>query len=194
MLETQNRLFTSIRPPPQNCSPIMNYVNSQSSFVSLLHHKHSFQVSKEELRTSVPKCDVVVFQLVSSTSRAEPPEGPAYQLEDGGAPRATGILEMPQRPMHVNAWQRAICEDWFTSQTAFLEHIVHYEITGFPEGVEDSLGVRAAIVFTRLQLIDAIDKCPVCGRKATLRSRQRGHNSRKCVEWSCPQSGHHHFT
>ena len=74
------------------------------------------------------------------------------------------------------------------SQTAFLEHVVHSPITNLPGHINDSLTLRAVLVFQHYGVADVVEKCSACGKAAQLAQRSRG-----TFDWVCSKSGHNHM-
>lgn len=105
--------------------------------------------------------------------------------------RTPGILAKPPLPLNVVNWLKSVNEEWFSSQTAFLEHVVHSQITGLPETLLDSLALRAVLVLTHFEMTTAVKKCPVCNKPAILQARLRGGSA--FHEWTCSASHHNHF-
>ena len=55
--------------------------------------------------------------------------------------RKQGLLLSQLDPISFATWQRQLCDDWFSNDTAFMEYIVKRKIV-MPEHLEDNLTVR----------------------------------------------------
>ena len=84
---------------------------------------------------------------------------------------------------------KGLPEECFTSQTAFIEHVVHSDIKSLPHGLEDTVPLRGLLLGIKMGMVTAVDKCPICKQKAVIGKR---HNA-TTYAWKCPSKGHHHM-
>lgn len=105
------------------------------------------------------------------------------------AARIPGLLEVPPCSSTVDKWMKGLLETCFSSQTAFLEHIVNSEITALPNDLEDTVPLRGVLLAFKMGMVTVVDKCTVCKKKAVLGMR---HNA-ETYAWKCPTQGHNHM-
>eukprot|EP00973_Karenia_brevis_P028060 3864050-Karenia_brevis.AAC.1 len=83
----------------------------------------------------------------------------------GKRAREPGLMQTTLPPMTFAQWQRSMCNQWFSTNTHFLTHIVQRPLK-MPDHIPDTLTTRAIAVFCRYGVATTYDKCPVakcCG-------------------------------
>ena len=104
--------------------------------------------------------------------------------------RTGGLAGVRVAPVSFKQWQRSICDEWFTSNAAFEEHVLRRPII-FPDGLEDTLTVRVIAIFLHYGVAARPSGCAECGGPTKFEARaDRGWNT---YRWSCKTVGHKHF-
>lgn len=110
----------------------------------------------------------------------------------GRLARAPGLVGAPPPTLPFNRWQRAVREEWFETQTAFLANVVYAKVD-FPEALTDTVEVRAMGIFAHYGLVNVVKKCPVCDAPAVLEESWRSDNGKVRFKWACSSHGHKHY-
>ncbi|CAK0803831.1 unnamed protein product, partial [Prorocentrum cordatum] len=110
----------------------------------------------------------------------------------GRLARAPGLVGAPPPTLPFNRWQRAVREEWFETQAAFLANVVYAKVD-FPETLTDTVEARAMGIFAHYGLVDVVKKCPVCDAPAALEESWRSDNGKVRFKWACSSHGHKHY-
>lgn len=92
--------------------------------------------------------------------------------------------------MQFTTWQRMICEEWFSSHTAFAKFILGQELS-MPSHLENTLTIKAMAIFMRYGLALRVEKCHRCGGSAKL--EMRSSKGWTTYAWTCATVGHKHM-
>ena len=81
----------------------------------------------------------------------------------GRSARASGAVEtvITAEAQTLNQFVGGVCEEWFSSQSAFLACIVFAKLK-VPEHLEDSLTLRALLIMMSSGLVNTLAECPEC--------------------------------
>ena len=108
--------------------------------------------------------------------------------------RSGGVIDAfksgERQQMTLHEFQKAVSPSWFTSQTAFLAHVVLASVA-FPSHLPDSWHARALVVFLHYGLVQTVKECPVCKGPVHIQSRiTKGCST---LTWTCTRLGHKHL-
>ena len=108
--------------------------------------------------------------------------------------RKHGLVEAPPKAMTFPQWQASIKDTWFTSQSAFLAHVVYAKVQ-FAAPFHDTPTTRAMGIFAHYGMVRNNAKCTHkgCSSVAAIHGTKRPDSGNIRYRWYCSTSGATHM-
>ena len=106
--------------------------------------------------------------------------------QSGKQARVPGLFLAPPPPLTFARWQKGLCDEWFASNTHFVENIVRRKIV-MPDHIPDTMSVRALAIFMKYGTACSYPKCAECRVKTKLVTCRD-----QSFRWMCTASGKKH--
>ena len=90
-------------------------------------------------------------------------------------------------PISIAAFQKSVCEDWFTSSVVFAMKALNTPLL-VPMHLKDTLCLRGLLLCQALKLFPTVSKCP-----ANSRHKVKLEETGDRFQWTCSVRGHKCF-